>query len=140
MYRVRSRWQGFTLIELMIAVAIIGIIASIAYPSYQDSVMKSRRADATSALLQLQMDQEKHRANNAAYSGSVTDATNLGGLNWPSDETTGGYYTIEILPGADAVGFTATATAITGESQANDALCTTITVNQDGAAGVLACW
>ena len=43
--------KGFTLIELMIAVAIVGILAGIAYPSYQDSVRKSRRADAQGALL-----------------------------------------------------------------------------------------
>ena len=42
---MKQTQQGFTLIELMVTVAIVGILASIAYPSYQDSVMKSRRAD-----------------------------------------------------------------------------------------------
>ena len=135
MYRVQYRWQGFTLIELVITIAIIGIIASLAYPSYQNSVMKSRRADATSALLKLQMDQEKHRANNAAYAAVVGAA----GLGWPSETTENGYYKIAITAN-DAAGFTATATAETGTSQANDAPCTTITIDQDGAAGVLDCW
>ncbi|MBT5967504.1 MAG: prepilin-type N-terminal cleavage/methylation domain-containing protein, partial [Gammaproteobacteria bacterium] len=45
--------KGFTIIELMITVAIIGILASIAYPSYQESVYKSRRADGKGALLGL---------------------------------------------------------------------------------------
>lgn len=135
MHRVQYRCQGFTLIELVIVIAIIGIIASFAYPSYQDSVMKSRRTDATSALLKLQMDQEKHRANNPSYANSVVGPA---GLNWPNADTEGGYYTLVTV--GDAAGFTATATAVTGKSQANDTLCTIITIDQDGAAGVLDCW
>ncbi len=136
MRHVQYRWQGFTLMELLIVIAIVGIIASIAYPSYQGSVMKSRRADATSALLKLQMDQEKHRANNPTYAASVTAAD---GLNWLSATTENGYYTIAIMAN-NAIGFTATATAVIGKSQENDTGCTTITVDQDGAAGVLECW
>ena len=57
--------QGFTLIELMIVVAIIGILAAIAYPSYQDSVTKSRRADAKGALLSFANAMERHFTEDA---------------------------------------------------------------------------
>ena len=49
----KSLSHGFTLIELMIVVAIVAILASIAYPSYKDSVLKSRRAEARTALSEL---------------------------------------------------------------------------------------
>ena len=48
-----NRQQAFTLIELMIAVAIVGVLAAVAYPTYQNSVQKSRRADAQAALVEL---------------------------------------------------------------------------------------
>jgi prepilin-type N-terminal cleavage/methylation domain-containing protein len=51
-HRNKVLQKGFTLIELMIAVVVIAILAAIAYPSYQDSVRKSRRADAKSALME----------------------------------------------------------------------------------------
>ncbi len=137
MHRIQYRCQGVTLIELVITIAIIGIIASFAYPSYQDSVMKSRRTDATSALLRLQMDQEKHRANNPTYATSVTGG-GVAGLGWDSDVTDNGYY--RVVTGNTAAGFTATATAVIGKSQENDTLCTTISIDQDGATGVLVCW
>ena len=56
---MKSQTRGFTLIELMIAVAILGIIAAIAYPSYLDQVRKSKRSDAQSALLQAANRQER---------------------------------------------------------------------------------
>ena len=59
--------QGFTLIELMIAVAIIGILASIAIPSYQGSVKKSRRADAQGALMSLSNVMERHFTESNTY-------------------------------------------------------------------------
>ena len=137
MHHVQHRWQGFTLIELVITIAIIGIIASLAYPSYQNSVMKSRRTDATSALLKLQMDQEKHRANNPTYATSVTGG-GATGLGWDSDISENGYYTVTTENTLD--GFAATATAVTGKSQANDTDCLTITIDQDGATGNPVCW
>ena len=59
--------DGFTLIELLIAVAIVGILASIAVPSYQDSVRKSRRADAKGALMGFANAMERHFTENNNY-------------------------------------------------------------------------
>lgn len=68
--------SGFTLIELMIVVAIVGILASIAYPSYQESVAKSRRADATGALLVFANAMERHfTVNNTYRKAGGTDTT-----------------------------------------------------------------
>ena len=59
--------HGFTLIELMIVVSIIGILASIAYPSYRDSVLKSRRAEARTAIAELMQQQERYMTQNNTY-------------------------------------------------------------------------
>jgi type IV pilus assembly protein PilE len=64
--------KGFTLIELMIAVAIVGILAGIAYPSYQDSVRASRRADAKGALLGFANAMERYFTENNTYAGAAT--------------------------------------------------------------------
>lgn len=65
--------SGFTLIELMIVVAVIGILAGIAYPSYQDSLVKSRRADAKSALLELSIFMERLYTATGCYNPGATD-------------------------------------------------------------------
>lgn len=116
--------RGFTLLELMIAVAIVGILAAIAYPSYRESVMKSRRSDAKAALLQVQLAQEKWRANNPTY-GTLAQI----GVGATSGE---GYYTIAVA-GNTATAYNATATP-TG-AQASDK-CGTFTINQAGQKGV----
>lgn len=59
--------KGFTLIELMVVVAIVGILAAIAIPGFNEQIRKSRRAEAIQGLADLQMRQERWRANNATY-------------------------------------------------------------------------
>ncbi len=122
------RRQGFTLIELMIVVAVIGILASIAYPSYQDYIRKARRIDAQSVMLDIQLQQEKYRVNHVSY-GSLTD---LG--SFPSD-----YYTFAIS-GNTASAYTITATAKAGTSQASDTDCTPLKLYQNSKKEPDTCW
>lgn len=58
---------GFTLIELLVAIAIVGIIATIAMPAFTEQLAKSRRAEAIATLADLQLRQERWRANHATY-------------------------------------------------------------------------
>jgi len=70
--------KGFTLIELLIAVAIVGILAAVAYPSYMDSVTRSRRADAQAALIGFAQAMERHYTTTGGYTGAGTTGGNTG--------------------------------------------------------------
>jgi len=122
----RQKVCGFTLIELVVTMAIVGILAAVAYPSYVNSVRKARREDGMAALLELQLAQEKWRANNPSY---TTTLTNLGYSVASNGTSRDGYYTINVTA-ASATAFTATAAPKTGTAQASDS-CTLI-LTQDG--------
>ena len=70
--------KGFTLLELMIVVAIIGIIAALGYPSYQEQVAKTRRADCGGALVGLANAMERFYSVNSTYLGAGVSAANTG--------------------------------------------------------------
>jgi len=118
---------GFTLIEMMIAVAILGIVTAIAFPSFLDSVRKGRRAEAFAALVSLQQAQERWRTNNAGYTETLANTASPGstpnGLGI-SAATSSGLYTISVDVGsASAIGYKATAIANSGTSQVGDGSC-----------------
>ena len=125
---------GFTLIELMITVAIIGILVSIAYPSYQDSIMKSRRVDVQGALMGLANAMERFYTVNNTYVGATVGPgpTDI----YPATSPVGGgtaYYDLLIFP-STASTYLLNATPIVGGPQATDK-CGTLTLNQAGVKG-----
>ena len=119
------RRRGFTLIEIMIAVAIVAILAAIALPSFLDSVRKSRRADALTAITTVQQAQERWRGSKALYATNAQLTVGISavppGLGL-SAATSAGYYTLQ-LSGTSASEYTVVATAVAGKSQDQDGVC-----------------
>jgi type IV pilus assembly protein PilE len=119
-----SNKNGFTLIELIITVAIVGILASIAYPSYTNSLRKSNRSAAQSVLMDIAQRQSQYLVENRSYAAS-TSAVNV---TVPSKVSS--TYTITVTNSAGPPpSFTATATPIAGTNQVSDGV---LTINNTG--------
>ena len=86
--------MGFTLIELMIVVAIVGILAAVAYPSYQDSLRKSRRAEGRTALMEVIQQQERYMTQNNTYLAFAETSTTAPFKNYAGDSRNGTSYLI----------------------------------------------
>ena len=130
-----GRRHGFTLVEMLVVVAMVAILGAVAYPSYVAQVSKGRRVDAKQALMELAQKLERYYTERGTYVGAT-----LGSTGVYLSTSAGGYYSLAITS-QTADGFTITA-APRG-SQASDS-CGTLGYNQIGdrsaGATVAQCW
>jgi type IV pilus assembly protein PilE len=127
---MKTRFGGFTLIELMIVVVIIGILAAIALPAFQDYVRKSRRAEALSEMLDIQLQEEKWRANNVKY---AVMPTSVGAGD-------SAYYDFTLSATTNSYTITATPLGAQLKDRQDGVACTSLTLNQSSEKTPSECW
>lgn len=128
-----SARRGFTLIELMVAVVVAGILAAVAYPALSSFVQRSRRADAMALLATVVQAQERHRSNRSEYASQIGPDNGL-----MLDETKlSKHYGLSLTGVGSPVGFAAgyqvTATPRSNSPQALDSTCATLSIRMEGA-------
>jgi type IV pilus assembly protein PilE len=139
--------RGFTLVELMIVVAIVGILTAIAFPSYTAYMQKTRRATAAGCLMELAQWTERNFTTCLAYNrtgagcGTALTSAELPNLTCRTDLA--GIYTFGYSANPSATAYVLQ--AVPGAPQAGDTACATLTLNQAGAKGATGttpagCW
>lgn len=123
--RSRRLPRGFTLVELMITVAIVGILAVVAYPSLNGYIQKSRRTDAKTALLAVAQKMEQYRSLGNTYAGATLGASGV----YANTKSDNGYYALSfsVVPTQTVY----TVQAVPQAGQATDA-CGTFSYDQAG--------
>jgi type IV pilus assembly protein PilE len=130
----RTKALGFTLVEVMITVAIIGILSSVAYPSYVDYIVRANRSEGLRELVRIANLQEQHYVDNRSYTAVMTDL----GLDADPFLTENGHYSIDATVVNDT--FTLIATA-KGTQASKDTSCGTISITDTGKkTPVSICW
>ncbi|MBC8519889.1 MAG: prepilin-type N-terminal cleavage/methylation domain-containing protein [Gammaproteobacteria bacterium] len=125
---------GFTLIEMVIALAIIAILMAVSLPSYEEQMVQGRRSDGTTALTIFSQRMERYFLENGSYSGATTSI-----YKSTSDNE---YYLLSVTTTGESYQLLATATGI----QAGDAVCGNLTLNEKGERGItgsgsaIDCW
>lgn len=146
-----KRNQGFSLIELMVVVAIIGVLAAIAFPAYDGYVVRTNRAIAKSFLSQIASKQEQFFADNKQYATDLTElgyayesvsVSNRSDISKPDDS--GAIYNLALSKAGSTREFLVTATPINAQGS-KDTDCGTLSLNQAGTKGAdgkntASCW
>lgn len=120
---MQSKASGFTLIELMIVVAVVAILAAVAFPSYQQHIRKSRRAEAQSFMLAVAGRQQQFLVDTRSYAATVAEV----GIAVPTNVAQGYSMVLNVPAGGNTFTLTLTPTAV----QSADA-CGTLAIDQGG--------
>ena len=134
MRRKTARAGGFSLTELLVALAILALLTAAAVPVWNRQMERARRLDATDALMRIAVAQERFHFENGRYAGTgELAAAPPGGLGITGTER--GYYALELraMGGGPALGFQATATAQRPGAQAGDETCRILALDSTGA-------
>jgi type IV pilus assembly protein PilE len=122
----RLRRSGFSLIELLVALAIVALLSTVALPSFLQQIRKARRADAVAAVLRVQQAQERYRAVQPNYAPGL----GAGGLGLPGASPSGYYLlTSAAASGAEALSYTVQAQAQGAQAQDSDCRYLALRVN-----------
>ena len=135
MQRPRTRQLGFTLMELMIVVVIVGILMMIAIPAYQDSVTRTWRTKATACLTEMSQGMERRYTTGLSYISDPANPLTLPPQVCTTQENMGEYYAFSFTANPTASLFTLQAVP-QGAQASRDARCGTFTINQLGVRGV----
>lgn len=125
------RSRGFSLVELMVALAVVAIVSAVAWPGYGALLRRAQRNDARIALLRIQSLQEAHYATHLRYAsrlGSQADADTLP----VADRSDAGHYRLSLAVSEDRQGYSVIATARPDDPQARDRGCRQLAVDEIG--------
>jgi type IV pilus assembly protein PilE len=138
MIKRRLKMRGMTLIELLVVIGVLGILTSIAVPTYRKYLLRAQRSEAKIALLQLQTAQEKYYLQYNAYTDKVTTSSTaeVPGLGLPGTSETSKYDIRVTTLGAGGQSYTATASPHAGGGQTDDKDCANFTITERGQRGV----
>lgn len=129
-----GKQKGFTLIELMITVAIVGLLASLAYPSYTSHIRKGVRRAAQAQMMDIANREQQYLLANRVFASY--DTLTLAGYSFPTDLSTKYTPTIAVVGGTTtAPGFTITFTAIGAQTQDGN-----LTLSSEGVKGPVDKW